>query len=190
MESVTTPRELPPLILHPFDKRLDRDAASESSDLDPFIPPHLQQRYAEFRMLCLIGKDLDRWLSQCVDLASRESALAGFSESNFILLLLFSPPLTFLHKMRSWSIKNYQIIFSRAIGLNAVFPHPPAARDLSEAFLLKFHKYADALYDARLNSEYSANTLEDRFTFEVYASGEYASSLAKSWGEWTGGSLV
>ncbi len=88
-----------------------------------------------------------------------------------------------LQKMRAWGVKNYQIIFSRAIGLNAVFPHPPAASAVSESFLRKFHKYADALYDARLKSEDSSATLDKGITFEIYASAEYSAYMTKNWEE-------
>lgn len=132
-------------------------------------------------MLCLIGKDLNRWLEQCVEVASRDQDLAGLSECTFIAVLLFDPPQPVVQKMSSFGIKNFQIIFSRAIGLNAVFPHPPFANEVSELFLRGFHRYADALYDARLKSEDTAVTLEGKFTFEFYASGEYSSYLEKNW---------
>jgi len=181
MESPGIPYELPPLILHPFDERPDLDSRSHVTGHDSQTQRYLQARYDEFRMLCFIGKDLDRWLGQCAEVAIGNPRLAGLSEPNFIALLLFAPPLSLQRKMRSWGVRNYQVIFSRAIGLNAVFPHPPAAGDLSSAFLRGFHKYADALYDARLKSEDATVVLEDAFTFEIYASGEYASYLAKTW---------
>ncbi len=183
MESSRIPHELPPLILHPFDQRPDHEALSQASGIESQAQRHLQARYDEFRMLCLIGKDLNRWLGQCVEVAAANPQLAAVSEPNFIALLLFAPPLPVLQKMRSWGVKNYQIIFSRAIGLNTVFPHPPPASDVSELFLRDFHKYADALYDVRLKAEDATLSLEDQFTFEIYASGEYASLLAKTWGE-------
>jgi hypothetical protein len=183
MDSARIPYELPPLILHPFDRRPDRDERGQVTGSDPLIQRHLQARYDEFHMLCLIGKDLNRWLGQCAEVAAGNPELAGLSEPNFIALLLLAPPLPVLQKMSSWGVKNYQIIFSRALGLNTVFPHPPRASDVSEDFLRGVHKYADALYDARLKSEDATVTLEDAFTFEVYASGEYASLLARTWGE-------
>jgi hypothetical protein len=134
-------------------------------------------------MLCLIGKDLDRWLGQCLEVASRDPELAGLSECNFIAALLFAPPMPVVQKMHGWGIKNFQLLFSRAIGLNAVFPEPPSTDDVSEAFLRDFHRYADALYDARLKSENSAVVLDNLFTFEVYASSEYLLRLETSWKE-------
>lgn len=182
MESDRILRELPPLILHPFGPRAEADARYEVSCDEP-LKQDLQARYDEFRMLCLIGKDLNRWLAQCVELANGDPELGGLSEANFIAVLLFAPPLPALQKMSSFGIKNFQIIFSRALGLNAVFPHPPSAADVSEAFLRGFNKYADALYDVRLKSENAAVALENIFTFQIYAAGEYSSFLEKTWEE-------
>ena len=134
-------------------------------------------------MICLIGKDLNRWLEQCVDVASRDSGLAGLSESTFIAALLFAPPTAVLQKMRIWGVKQYQIIFSRAIGLNAVFPHPPSASDVSEPFLRDFHRYADTLFDARAKAEDTAAAQEMTFTFQIYGSCEYSSHLESIWEE-------
>ena len=183
MEPAKARHELPPLILHPFDKRVDGDERSRVTGYETRTQQHLQARYDEFRMLCLIGKDLNRWLGQCAEMVSTDPVIAGLTESDFVTLLLFDPPVSVIQKMRVWGVKNYQIIFSRAIGLNAVFPHPPAASEVSESFLRKFHKYADALYDARLKSEDSSATLEQSFTFEIYASAEYSAYLANNWGE-------
>jgi hypothetical protein len=181
MESACTTSELPPLILSPFSHRPDPVEQSEFPCLDPRTKQYLEARYHEFRMLCLIGKDLNRWLGQCVEVASGDPELAGLSECNFIAALLVAPPTSLLQKMHSWGVKNFQVIFSRAIGLNTVFPHPPLPADVSESFLRDFHKYADALYDARLKPEGDAPIQEHTFTFEIYASGEYSSYLEKIW---------
>lgn len=176
-------RELPPLVLHPFDRRSDANERYQATHDEPLSGRYLQARYDEFRMLCLIGRDLNRWLEQCMEVASGDPELADLSECSFIAILLFAPPMPVLQKMHAWGIKNFQLLFSRAIGLNAVFPHPPSISDVSEAFLRDFHRYADALYDARLKSENAAVVLENIFTFDVYASGEYLSHLEKSWEE-------
>jgi len=177
------PHELPPLILSPFDHRPDPDEQSEGEWFDPLTKGYLETRYNEFRMLCLIGKDLNRWLGQCVEVAAATPELAGLSECTFMAVLLFAAPPPVLQKMRTWGVGNFQILFSRAIGLNAVFPHPPKLREVSVSFLERFHKYADALYDARLKAEDIRTTQEHNFTFELYASGEYSSHLEKTWTE-------
>src|SRR5277367_4588735 len=78
---------LPPLILHPFDRGLDAAAAFDSIRLSLYLAgmgepglekePLLRGRYAEFRMLALVGKDLMRWIAQCVDFAGRDPLLAA-----------------------------------------------------------------------------------------------------------------
>src|ERR1700693_6650335 len=85
---------LPPLILHPFadasgpGKLVESSRASlklqgllpagESSreDLDRAL---LDGRYSELRMLFYVGKDLARWIDQCLEFAerNRESLPAG-----------------------------------------------------------------------------------------------------------------
>jgi hypothetical protein len=183
MDPARSYRELPPLILHPFDHRRDANGRLQVMRDQPLGENYLQTRYDELCMLCLIGMDLDRWLAQCFEVASGDSELAGLSECNFITVLLFAPPVPFLQKMHAWGIKNFQLLFSRAIGLNAVFQNPPSINDISDAFLRNFHKYADALYDVRLKSGNATVVLEDIFTFEVYASSEYLLHLETSWKE-------
>jgi len=175
--------ELPPIILHPFNYGSD---ATESTEFICYSAPtkrYLETRYSEFRMLCLIGKDLNRWLEQCVEMTSGDPLMAGVHEDAFIAALLFAPPVAVLKKLRSWGVINFQVIFSRAIGLNAAFPHPPSPSAVSESFLREFHKYADAMFDARLGSKDVERAREDPFTFEIFASGEYSSYLEKSWEE-------
>jgi hypothetical protein len=179
MESARTP--LPPLILYPFDQHPDPDELSQFACCDPLTKRYLEARYNEFRMLCLIGKDLNRWLGLCVEVVSGDPKLAGLSECDFIAVLLLAPPTALLQKMRSWGVRDFQRIFARAIGLNAVFPHPPSAGDVSESFLRDFDRYADALYDARLKAKDATEIQENVFTFEIYTSGEYSSYLEKTW---------
>src|SRR6266849_5179784 len=82
-ESVWT---LPPLILHPFNERVPPSALLENSKaalmLSGLIPNDgteedalksrvLAGRYAELRMLFFLGKDVLRWVDQCVEWAGR-----------------------------------------------------------------------------------------------------------------------
>src|SRR3954452_725137 len=74
--------ELPPLILHPFNERVSPSTLLENSKaalmLSGLIPPDgsdedelkrrvLVGRYGELRMLYFVGKDVFRWIDQCVD---------------------------------------------------------------------------------------------------------------------------
>src|SRR5947209_10384475 len=78
--------QLPPLILHPFNERVPPSALLENSRaalmLSGLIPNDgsgedvlkrrlLTGRYSELRMLYFLGKDLLRWMEQCVEWATR-----------------------------------------------------------------------------------------------------------------------
>src|SRR6202795_1622160 len=82
---------LPPLILHPFadsggpDKLVESSRANlmlqgllptgerSSDDLERAL---LDGRFCEIRMLFYVGKDLLRWIDQCLELVSRSPALS------------------------------------------------------------------------------------------------------------------
>src|ERR1035438_605464 len=83
-------RKLPPLILHPFADRGGPDKLVESSRaslmLQGLLPsgerdPHdieqtlLEGRFCEIRMLFYVGKDLLRWIDQCLELVARSPEL-------------------------------------------------------------------------------------------------------------------
>ena len=181
MKSDGVHRELPPLILFPFSHHTGSDERQQPKRSQSVDERQLEAFYAEFRMLCLIGKDLNRWLSQCVEMTSGDPKCPATSERDFIGSLLFATPRPVQEKLRSWGVASFQIIFSRALGLNSVFPHPPESADVPEPFLRNFCNYADALFDARMKDENASPFQEDRFTFEIYASGEYSSLLEKTW---------
>ena len=82
---------LPPLILHPFNERvppstlLDNSKAalmlsglipSDGSDEEELKRRLLAGRYSEIRMLFFLGKDVFRWLDQCMEWAERVPELA------------------------------------------------------------------------------------------------------------------
>ena len=73
-------------------------------------------------------------------------------------------------------------IFSRAIGLNALFIQPPAFDGLAEEFLRSYHRYADFLYQCYIQSEPHRIIASQNFNFELYASGEYSRMLETEWG--------
>ena len=83
--------ELPPLILHPFNERVPPAALLENSKaalmLSGLIPADgtepdelrrrlLSGRYSEVRMLFFLGKDVFRWIEQCVE-CGRENSGVG-----------------------------------------------------------------------------------------------------------------
>lgn len=173
-------RELPPLILHPFNDR-EVVAVPEAVMVEGLTRDDLNLRYSELRMLCFIGRDLNRWLEHCAELVSADPKHAGLTESSLIRFLLFDPPVTLVRKMRQWEVSNYQIIFTRALGLNSVFLQPPVPGEISGGLLRNFQAYADALFDTRLKLDPGVEVSDQDFEFEIYASGEYIALLEKSW---------
>src|ERR1041385_2094234 len=102
--------ELPPLILHPFNERIPPAALLENSKaalmLSGMIPSDgsdpselkrrlMSGRYSELRMLFFLGRDVTRWINQCLEFIEREPELAGPDDlraQSFIGLLTVSPP--------------------------------------------------------------------------------------------------
>jgi hypothetical protein len=177
--TASTQRDLPPLILHPIShcgETLTERSAGDNEAL------RAEARRLELRMLCCLGKDLTRWLGQCVEFAAGDPALASVSEGHFMDLLVDNPPENVTRKMHSWGVIDFRTIFARALGLCAVLPNPPAREQVSDTFVRDFARYADALYRARRLTLPSSVPTAPKLQFEVYASGEYAQMLEKSWG--------
>jgi hypothetical protein len=189
---------LPPLILHPFNERVPPSALLENSKaalmLSGLIPNDgtdeaalkqrlLTGRYAELRMLYFLGKDVSRWVEQCVECAARVPELAeeAVEPQSFAGLLTGNPPENVKHKLSGWGVADYVSIFSRSIGLNAVFGEPPALASLSENFLRGYHRYADHLFRCYMESQPHLSLATENFRFELYASGEYSKMLETEW---------
>jgi hypothetical protein len=190
--------ELPPLILHPFNERVPPAALLENSKaalmLSGLVPGDgtdpeelrrrlLSGRYSEIRMLFFLGKDVFRWIEQCVEWAGRTSALADYSlpRQSFAGLLTASPPDSVREKLARWGVADHPAIFSRAIGLNGLFVAPPPFDILSQEFLSHYHRYADAVFQTYMGSEPYESISSANFRFELYASGEYSRLLESEW---------
>jgi hypothetical protein len=170
---------LPPLILHPiagYGEALHGAAISAAESRLSEV------RRLEMKMLCCLGKDLNRWLEQCLEFAAADLDLSELRAGNLIDLLVENPPESVIGKMRIWGVSDFRTIFARALGLNSVFPEPPSREQVSEVFARDFAIYADALYGARRRVAPAFATSNLSLHFEVYASGEYARMLEKSWG--------
>jgi hypothetical protein len=197
----TTPAvcTLPPLILHPFSdpqspERLSMSARAnlilhgllprdEAGDED-LVRRALDGRYCEVKMLFYLGKDLLRWLEQCMEFIARdpELAAAGLEPQSFAGMLVEDPPEAVAAKLRRWGVTDFAAIFRRALGLHAVFGTVPDRDGLGDAFLRQHHLYTDALFACWLESVSHARATPAAFQFEIYASGEYARLLEREWG--------
>ncbi len=197
--------DLPPLILHPFNERVPAAALLENSkaalmlsgliptdgaDRDELKKRLLAGRYSEMRMLFFLGKDVCRWLDQCVEWAERTPALVGreVERQSFASLLTSSPPEAVKGKLVRWGVADYASIFSRGIGMNAVFVEPPGFETLSEDFLRNYHRYADSMYRCYLDAQVHCKLGPENFQFALYASGEYSRLLESQWADPVAGS--
>lgn len=191
---------LPPVILHPFSDPGGPDKLVESSrahlmlqgmlpsgemSQDEILQRLLTGRLCELRMLYYVGKDLERWLEQCAELVSRDPELnaAGISMASFAQLLIESPPGDVREKLTKWGVADYRAIFSRALGLNAVFNKAPDMESLAPHFIQYYYRYADQMFHCRQNMETYKLLAPGNFHFELFASGEYSRMLEREWEE-------
>jgi hypothetical protein len=170
--------DLPPLILHPI---AGHGEALPEGTVPDAESRRMDVRRLEMKMLVCLGKDLNRWLEQCLEFAATDPELSDLREGDLMDLLVENPPEAVGRKLQTWGVSDFRRIFARALGLTAVFPQPPSREQTRDTFVRDFNLYADFLYRARRQAAPTgADTVSLRF--EVYASGEYARILEKSWG--------
>jgi len=191
---------LPPLILHPFADASGPDRLAQSSraslmlqgvlpsddsPMDALTRILFDGRLCEIRMLFYIGKDLNRWIDQCIDFADRDSVLrqSGLRPRSFVSLLIDDAPQSVKDKLHAWGVTDYRTLFARALGLNAVFANPPERETLAEKFVRHYYRYADCLFECYRNLTPCPRLDGINFHFEVYASAEYARLLEQQWEE-------
>lgn len=189
---------LPPLILHPFNEQIAPSSLLESSKaalmLSGLIPSEgmepgdlnrrlLIGRYAELRMLFFLGKDVFRWIDQSQESAERVPELQSreIRQQSFARLLTKDAPEAVRQKLVGWGVADYVSIFSRAIGLNAMFVEPPGLEILNEDFLRNYHQYSDSLYRCFMEAQSYDTLPPGNFQFDLYASGEYSRMLESEW---------
>src|SRR5579872_600737 len=129
---------LPPLILHPFAEPTGPQKLTQSSRasliMQGLLPAGqastadlqralLDGRYSELRMLYYVGKDLHRWIEQCLEVLERQegSLPETIQAQSFASLLIEDTPLNVVDKLKRWGVNDYKSIFSRSLGLNAMF---------------------------------------------------------------------
>ncbi len=190
--------KLPPLILHPFsgdggtERLLEGSRASlvlqglvpsKEEDTHELTRIMLRGRYQEIRMLYFLGKDLVRWMEQCIDTIGRVEELmhAGIREQSFSALLVEGPPDGVRAKLKLWGISDQRAIFSRAIGLNSLLAEVPEAGTLTPTFVQNYHRFADHLYICYQHLAPFTPIEAENFDFEIYASEEYSRMLSQQW---------
>jgi hypothetical protein len=193
-------QRLPPLILHPFadaggpDKLVESSRASlmlqgllpsgerSTDELDRAL---LDGRYCEIRMLFYVGKDILRWIEQCLEHVDRQPDLrdAGVRFQSFAAYLIHNTPAAVQSKLRRWGVADYKAIFTRALGLNAILTDVPERYMLADEFVRNYYRYADQMFVCRQGQTQFADLSDFGFEFEIYASGEYSRLLEREWAE-------
>ena len=190
--------ELPPLILHPFADRgaserllensrnalLACGAASGIGNSEDLGRRLLEGRFAEIHMLYFLGKDLVRWIEQCVEFTGRIPELAGkaIREQSFARLLTRNMPEPVSLKLQGWGVNDAGVIFARAIALNRLFAEPPGYAQLADSFVRHYHRYADYIFECWQQIVAFREITSTNFRFDLYASGEYTKMLESQWG--------
>ena len=189
---------LPPLILHPFTNasgslkvlesakaaaQMILDGEEELSQAEQLRQRLLDGRYAELRMLFFVGKDVFRWLSQCVDFTERTEGLRGrgLIEQSFADFLISHTPATVQAKLRRWGVSDYARIFARAIGIYVQFHEPPSQEILAADYLRSYYRFADYSYTCWKDACNFPTLAAQEFSFVLYASGEYSQLLEEQW---------
>lgn len=195
-----TSRKLPPLILHPFADNAGPGKLVESSRanlmLQGLLPTGerssadleralLDGRYCEIRMLFYVGKDLLRWIDQCLEFVERAPDLSasGIKYQSFAAYLVSQTPPEVQAKLRKWGVADYKAIFSRALGLSTVLAAAPERDTLSDEFVRNYYRYADQLFAARQSATEFEDISNFGFEFDLFASGEYSRMLEREWAE-------
>ncbi len=144
----------------------------------------LEGRYSELRMLFYVGKDLVRWIEQCVEFVERNHiGTRGITYQSFASLLVQGAPLTVEAKLRKWGVADYKSIFTRALGLQFLFADVPARPFLSDDFVRNYFRFAEQIFSIKQSECEFAPLSGGEFQFELYSSGEYSRMLERSWGE-------
>ena len=186
---------MPPLILHPFSERISPAALlenskaalmlsglipSEGADHDELRRKLLAGRYSEIRMLYFLGKDVFRWIGQCMEIVAREPALAEAGVKRQTLGRACWLPRRRMSARNccvgAWAImrrfshaqSDCTTRLRRAAGLRS-----PAPRISCGAII------ARPISSIRLswNRSRTGSSRAKNFRFELYASGEYAKML-------------
>jgi len=190
--------KLPPLILHPFADANGPGKLAESSraslmlqgllpngdsnprDLDRAL---LDGRFQEIRMLFYVGRDLVRWIEQCMEFVNRNPALqnCGIKEQSFAAHLISQPPAEVEAKLRKWGVLDYRSIFGRALGLNAIFADIPEREQLADDFIRNYYRFADQMFLCKQTATTFTEIKDCGFEYEIFASGEYSRMLEREW---------
>lgn len=133
-------------------------------------------------MLLFLGKDIFRWLQQCVEHAQKSQAAdSRIVAQSFAALVVEDPPTPVRQKLENWGVTDRRAVFSRAIGIHSLFQQPPPAESLSPIFLKNYHRYADHAYICYQHTQPFLELDKLNWAFDLYASEEYSRLLSDNW---------
>jgi hypothetical protein len=141
----------------------------------------LDGRFCELRMLYYLGRDLNRWIDQCLEICERDDVLkrAGIKPQSFATLLVEDPPEPVREKLKAWGVADYKAIFSRALGLNSIFAEVPDREGLAIDFVRNYYRFADHMFACHQQLSPFAEIRSRNFKFDLFASGEYTRMLER-----------
>jgi hypothetical protein len=131
---------LPLLILHPFANCGRADKLVESARVSLMLQGLLPSgdRTAD---------DLDRNLARRTPFRNRDALLCR--SGPFAAYLANHTPSQVPTKLRRWGVVDYRAIFTRALGLNALFVEPPEQSSLSLDFIRNSYRYSYQVFSCR-----------------------------------------
>lgn len=190
--------KLPPLILHPFSDATGPNKLIESSraslKMQGLLPTGestrhdlegtmLEGRFSELRMLFYVGKDINRWVEQCLDCVgrSRPDLATEIRPQSLLALLIQNTPNHIREKLKKWGVSDYRALFSRGVGLNLIFADVPERSALSQEFVLNYYRYSDQLFSSYQSRASHTQLNPALFQFDLFSSGEYSRMLERLW---------
>jgi hypothetical protein len=139
-------------------------------------------------MLFYVGRDILRWVGQCVEHVNRYPELQSTTlrAQSFAAYLVQNPPAEVSGKLKKWGVVDHKSIFARALGLNILLADMPPQETFSTEFLRNYHRYADQMFHCHLGQTLFADPSHQGFEFEIFASGEYSRMLEQEWAQQAG----
>jgi hypothetical protein len=152
----------------------------DRSELDRTL---LHGRYQEIRMLFYVGRDINRWIDQCMDFVARQPELknAGIRPQSFAAQLVQNPPAAVEAKLKKWQVGDFRSIFGRALGLNAILAEVPPREMLNDDFVRNYYRFADQIFQFTQGQTTFASLNDFPLEFDIFASGEYSRMLEREW---------
>ncbi len=190
---------LPPLILHPFteasgSRQTRREfpgepdpaglaAARRERGKTIWTGHVLEAAMCEIRMLFYVGRDLIRWIEQCLEFIERlpEFEDEDVRPQDLMHLLISNTPREVEAKLARWGVGDFRAIFSRGLGLHSVFKDAPVRSMVTAQFVRNYYRYADQLFWCLKERTEHLDLRGLGFTFDLYASGEYTRMLEAEW---------